>query len=423
MPRLIGQIRVPGDKSIGHRSFLLSALADGISTVTGVGDGADLASTRSALSQLGVTIEQTGPDTFKVHGVGLHGLKASAETLDCGNSGTTIRLLMGILAGQNGTFRLTGDESLQRRPMERVAKVVRPFGARFEFPKGDHPPVVVHGSELVGTTIDTQRSSAQVKSAALLAGLVGAGKTTVIERGPSRDHTERMLQHLGVELSRDGLSATLLAPSQLRATEWRLPGDPSSAAFWLAAAAILPGSELTVIDTSLNPTRTGFLDVLSAMGVDLRAEITGDWGGEPVGRIEVRGGNLIGARVEGELALRALDELPLVAVLGALADGETVVGDARELAVKESDRIQAMADGLSRMGAQIRAIEDGWSITGTNGLRGAQVLTYADHRIALALTVAGLRAQGAVELDDPACAAVSYRTFPSALRALLQEDA
>lgn len=409
--RLTGTVRVPGDKSIGHRAQLLAAIADGRSAISGLSDGADVASTRAVLRACGVVFHPAGAGAFTVDGVGLRGLRTDAGLLDCGNSGTTIRLLLGLLAGQPGRFVLDGDASLRTRPMRRVTDLVAQMGGRFELPAGDRPPVVVQGGALSGVSIDTRRASAQVKSAVLLAGLTAVGETTVSERGPSRDHTERMLAAAGVDLVRDGLTCRLSPPESIAARAWQVPGDISSAAFWLAAAALLPGSELTIEDVGLNPTRTGFVDVLRAMEVAVEVEQTGAWIGEPVGRITVRGGALKGARIDGDLALRALDELPLVAVLGALAEGETVVADAAELAVKESDRIAAMADGLRAMGAAIAPTADGWQIEGRARLTGAAIATCHDHRIAMAHAVAGLRADGAVQLDDPAVAAVSYPSF------------
>lgn len=418
--RLTGTIRVPGDKSIGHRAQMLAAIADGRGRITGLSGGADVTSTRTVLTACGVRFAPARPGELIVDGVGLRGLKSHAALLDCGNSGTTIRLLLGLLAGQTGDFVLDGDASLRSRPMRRVTDLVEQMGGRFTLPAGDRPPVTVHARPLHGARIETRRASAQVKSAALLAGLCAAGETTVIERGPSRDHTERMLAAAGVALTRQRLACRLQPPSRLVARDWRVPGDISSAAFWLAAAALLPDSDLVIEDVGLNPTRTGFLDVLRVMQVDVTEEITGEWTGEPVGRIRVRGGSLVGARIDGDVALRALDELPLVAVLGALADGETVVADAAELAVKESDRIQAMTDGLRAMGAAIEPTADGWQIEGRERLTGAAIATCHDHRIAMAHAVAGLRADGPVVLDDPTVAAVSYPSFLTDLHARLR---
>ncbi len=414
---LTGRVRVPGDKSVGHRACIFSAISTGRSRLDGLGQGADVASTRHVLTGLGAVFEPSG-EGFEIEGLGLRGLTgANGATLDCGNSGTTIRLLMGLLAGQPGVVRLDGDRSLRKRPMRRVSRVLEPFGAQIELPEGDRPPVLIRGTQLKGARIETGLASAQVKSAALLAGLTADGATEVIESGPSRDHTERILGALGVVMQREGLRTRIEAPSVLPAQSWRPPGDTSSAAFWLAAAALLPGSDLVLEDVGINDTRTGFFDVLRAMGVDLQVEQTAEWIGEPVGRLRVRGGNMVGAHIGGDMALRALDELPLVAVLGALAEGETLVTDAAELRVKESDRIEAMTAALRGMGARIESTPDGWHIEGVGGLTGAAVEVHDDHRIAMASLVAGLRASGPILLDDPGAAAVSYPEFPRALQA------
>ncbi|MCB9548130.1 MAG: 3-phosphoshikimate 1-carboxyvinyltransferase [Myxococcales bacterium] len=415
---LEGAVNVPGDKSIGHRALLFAALGDGPGRVEGLGAGGDLASTRRALGQLGVAI-RAEDGAFVVDGVGLRGLRAPAEPIDCGNSGTTLRLLCGLLAGQTGDFTLDGDASLRRRPVLRVTRVLAPFGGRFTV-AGDHPPLTVHGGALRGATVHTGIASAQVKSAALLAGLLAEGPTAVTEPARSRDHTERMLRALDVDLWTADGTTHLQPPASLPARAWQVPGDLSSAAFWLAAAALLPGSDLTIRRVGLNPTRMGFLDVLVAMGADVEAVVEGEGCGEPMGHVRLRSAGLKGARIDGDLALRSLDELPLVAVLGALAEGETVVADAAELRVKESDRIGAMAAALTAVGARIEARPDGWRIEGRDALAGGAVAAAHDHRVAMAMQVAGLRSQGPVIIDDPAVAAVSYPGFFEALQARLR---
>lgn len=418
---LEGTVRVPGDKSIGHRALLLGALARGESRVEGLGAGGDLGSTRRVLSALGVEIRKEN-EGFTVVGRDLRGLVAPADPLDCGNSGTTLRLLCGVLAGQTGRFVLDGDDSLRRRPVRRVARVLEPFGARLTLPAGDHPPVTIEGTALHGAHVHTGLASAQVKSAALLAGLLAEGPSTVAEPGPSRDHTERMLKALGVDLECTEAGLHLVPPAHLPNHRYQVPGDPSSAAFWLAAAALLPGSDLTLQGVCLNPTRTGFLDVLVAMGVDVEAVVEAEACGEPVGHIRVRSERLLGTRVDGELALRALDELPLVALLAALAEGETVVADAAELRVKESDRIEAMADGLRTLGARIEATPDGWRCEGVPALGGGAVQARGDHRVAMCFQIAGLRAEAPVLLDEPEVAAVSYPGFAEALHRRLTRE-
>ena len=415
---LEGTVMVPGDKSIGHRALMLAALADGTGRVEGLGAGGDLASTRRVLAALGVEITHEDHG-LTVHGRGLRGLQSPGEALDCGNSGTTLRLMCGILAGHTGRFVLDGDASLRTRPVRRVTRLLEALGGQFTLAAGDHPPVEVVGGPLRGAAVHPDVASAQVKSAVLLAGLLAEGPTAVTERGPTRDHTERMLRQVGVEVWRDGATVHLNPPPRLEPHAWRVPGDPSSAAFWLAAAAVLPGSDLTVHGICLNPTRTGFLDVLVAMGMDVEAVVEAEACGEPVGHVRLRSGRLLGARIDGTLALRALDELPLVAVLGALAEGETVVADAAELRVKESDRIGALADGLRTLGARIEARADGWIIEGRAMLEGGAVEVRHDHRVAMSLQIAGLRATSAVVLDDPSVAAVSYPGFDVALRGKL----
>jgi 3-phosphoshikimate 1-carboxyvinyltransferase len=420
---LRGVIHVPGDKSIGHRACMLAGLAEGVSSVRGLSGGADNHSTMSVLEGLGVRVERDfdGPGTARVHGAGLRGLRADGAVLDCGNSGTTMRLMMGVLAGQTHVrCTLDGDASLRRRPMARVSAPLAGFGARIDLPHGDHPPVQIRGGGLVGAEVETRVASAQVKSACLLAAINADGPSTVRENAPTRDHTERMLRALGVPI-------TVSAPGEVRisppargweARDWRVPGDPSSAAFWVAAATLVPGSEVAIEGVCLNPTRTGFLDIVRAMGGDVAVEDVSSPDGEPVGRLVVRGARLTGIAVEGDVVVRAIDEMPLLAVLAATAEGETTVRGAAELRVKESDRVAAMAEGLGALGAAIEARPDGWRIEGREALSGGAVRTFGDHRIAMALGIAGLTTRGAVELDDPDCVAVSYPGFFDRLAAL-----
>lgn len=422
MKPLRGTIECSGDKSIGHRALILAALANGASRIRGLGAGGDLASTRRVLAALGVAQEQTA-DGVLVHGRGLRGLRSPSGTLDCGNSGTTLRLLCGVLAGQPGLDAvLDGDASLRGRPMGRVQRVLAPFGARLALRDGGLPPIAVQGAQLRGAVVHTGVASAQVKSAALLAGLLADGETVVREPAASRDHTERMLHALGITVETSDLAVTLRPPGRVPPLDLELPGDLSSAAFWLAAAALLPGSDLTVTGVGLNPTRTGFLDVLRGMGADVSAEVEALRYGEPVGHVRLLHRPLRGVEVRGALALRALDELPLVAVLAATAEGETTVADAAELRVKECDRVEAMATGLRALGARVDPRPGGWTIEGVRRLRGAPVQVHGDHRVAMALHVAGLAAEGEVTLDDPACAAVSQPEFFRALRARLHEE-
>jgi len=405
-------LRLPGDKSIGHRALIFSALAEGRSRIRGFGSrlGADLQHSISALQALGVEIfrEKEG---LLVQGRGLRGLCAPREPIDCGNSGTTLRLLSGALVGQSFESVLDGDASLRARPMRRLARCLAPLGARLSPTASGGAPLRVQGRSLRGTLMSTGLASGQVKSAALLAGLLAEGVSEISELGPSRDHSERMLREMGVKLSSLGLSHRLEPPDRLPAMDWRLPGDPSSAAFWWTAAA-LSGRPLCTEEISLNPSRLGFLDILKEMGVSLCVEETGWASGEPVGRVEILGAELRGAEIAGTLSLRGLDELPLVALLGAFAQGETRVTGAAELRFKESDRIEAMAQNLSALGAQIQACPDGWIIQGGAPMRAAPLKSFGDHRIALALASLPL---DPLEIQGAEIAAVSYPDFLESL--------
>lgn len=424
-PPLSGVIQVPGDKSIGHRACLLSALATGTSEIEGLSLGGDIASTLSALEALGVQVTRRpseGRLDATVVGLGFRGpdvggFKVPADPVDCGNSGTTIRLLTGALAGQPGLapVHLTGDASLKKRPMARVTSPLASLGARLALPEGDHPPIVISGTRLQGAEVHTGGASAQVKSALLLAAMMAEGPSTLTEAGPSRDHTERMLSGLGVPVQVSGRQVRIEPVDALPARRWQVPGDPSSAAFWLAAAALVPGSAITVSGVALNPTRTGFLTILRAMGADLHVHDVTDQGGEPVGSISLRHTGLEGGLIEGDAVVTAIDELPLVACLAATAHGTTIVRDARELRVKESDRVAAMADLLSALGARIQPTEDGWIIEGVPHLSGGAVEARHDHRVAMCAAVLDLVTTSPVQLDTPAVAAVSYPRFISAL--------
>ena len=398
---LRGVCRVPGDKSISHRALLFGALTDGVVEASGLGRGGDNLSTASALRALGVEVEIAGSDA-RVHGVGFAGLRAAAAPLDCGNSGTTIRLLAGLLAGRPFETELRGDASLTRRPMRRVAEPLRKMGASIEGrseparPGDLFPPLRIRGGALTGIHYDLPVASAQLKTALILAGLQARGPTVLREPARSRDHTERMLRSLGAPISVDAGGAITVEPDgwdgRLRATRIAIPGDLSSATFLIVAALTVPGSEITVENVGLNPTRAGALDVLRAMGADLTIDVTGDAMGEPVGRVRARAGRLHGTRVDGALALRAIDEIPALAVAAALADGETVFADLAELRIKESDRIAALARELGRAGAHVEERPDGLVVIGL-GARppaGGTVVPEHDHRIAMAGAILGL---------------------------------
>ena len=414
--RLTGRLRVPGDKSISHRSVILGALADGVTRVTGFLEGADALSTRDALRALGARIEGPQDGVLTVHGVGVDGLRAAAGEIDCGNAGTAMRLLIGLLSGQPFASVLVGDESLTRRPMRRVVEPLGRMGARIETAAGC-PPVRVFPAPqgLRGIRYEMAIASAQVKSALLLAGLYAQGTTEVREPAPTRDHTERMLGGFGVRVERDGPWARLDGGQRLRATDIDVPADISSAAFFLVGASIAAGSDLTLEHVGINPTRTGVIEILRAMGADITLEREREVGGEPVADLRVRGAQLRGIEVPPELVPLAIDEFPAIFVAAACAEGRTVVTGAEELRVKESDRIAAMADGLAALGVDAQATPDGMVIAGRGGeaapLRGARVASRGDHRIAMALSLAALRCSGEIAIDDTANVATSFPGF------------
>ncbi|MFN3929679.1 MAG: 3-phosphoshikimate 1-carboxyvinyltransferase, partial [Thermoflexus sp.] len=388
--RLHGTISVPGDKSISHRALMFAALADGVSDLHGWLPAADCEATLRCIRALGMHVERPAPDRLIVHGGGLRGLRPAPGPLDCGGSGTTMRLLMGILAGFPFPSTLIGNSQLSRRPMERVAQPLRQMGAEVITTEG-HAPVHVRGGSLRGIRYELPVASAQVKSALLLAGLYADRPTTVIEPAPARDHTERLLSAMGAFLERDGGSITIHPAQQLRPISLIIPGDPSSAAFLIAAALLISGSEVEIFNVLLNPTRLGWVEAWQAMGAPLWVRPEGETGGEPVGHIRVAAASRLQAvEVSGPLVPRMIDEFPIFAVVATQAEGLTQVRDAAELRVKESDRIAALAEELRRMGARIEERPDGFAIHGPTPLRGAVVHSHGDHRLAMALAVAGL---------------------------------
>lgn len=415
---LRGLARVPGDKSISHRSAILGAMAVGETTVTGFLLAEDCLRTLRAVEALGSKVDRDGT-TVRITGGGRDSWQQPADVLDMGNSGTGMRLLLGALAGRAFVATLDGDASLRRRPMDRIAVPLGRMGAEITG-QGPRclPPVTIRGGQLVGIEYEMPVASAQVKSAVLLAGVQACGRTAVIEPGPSRDHTERMLEAFGVQVERGPLRASVTGPVELKGTQITVPGDLSSAAFLLAAAAMVPGSEVTVSDVGLNPTRTGFLDILAAMGAELTLHDQTTRSGEPVGSVTVRSAPLQGAAVERDLVVRAIDELPLVAVIATQAEGETRVVGAAELRVKESDRIAAMAGGLKAMGADITELEDGWLVRGPTPLRGARLAADMDHRVAMALAVAGLVADGETVIEGAEAVQTSFPDFAYKLSSL-----
>lgn len=408
---LTGELTVPGDKSIGHRAVIFSAVARGRSRVLNLCAGEDNLRTVHAFKDLGVAIRQER-EGLHIEGKGWDGLHAPGGMIDCGNSGTTMRLLSGVLAGRPFTATLDGDPSLRRRPMQRIIDPLGRMGARISSRNGKGlAPLEIHGANLRGIRYASPVASAQVKSAIILAGLQAEGTTVFEEPQRTRDHTEIMARAFGADLTVKGNTVTLAGRQELSARDLRVPGDLSSAAFFVVAAAVVPGSDLIVRDMGCNPTRSGVLDVLGRMGARIEILSPREEGGEPVADLRVRGGRLNGVDIGPEMVARTIDEYPILAVAAALAQGVTTISGARELRNKESDRIATMASELRKLGVEVEEREDGMTIVGQERLKGAAVNTYGDHRVAMALAVAGLRADGGVGIDDSACADVSFPGF------------
>jgi 3-phosphoshikimate 1-carboxyvinyltransferase len=406
-----GHIAVPGDKSISHRAVLLGAIGEGQTTVRGFGRSADTEATIAAVRALGVTVHEDDVDTVRIEGAGLRGLREPDGPIDCGNSGTTLRLLAGILAGQEGRFELTGDESLRGRPVDRIAEPLAQMGAQVDIADGK-PPLVVEGGELRAIRYELPVASAQVKSCVLLAGLYAQGRTTVVEPVPTRDHTELMLAAAGVRVTRQQRRVSVGPPERLKLGEVVVPGDFSAAAPFIVAATLLPGSELTIHDIGLNPRRTGLLDVLERMGARITVFHRHRSGGEPVGDLEVRSAELTATRVRAEEVPRLVDELPLFALVAACARGASRVEGARELRVKETDRIETVTNSLRALGIRITASDDGFAVKGIPSRpKGGGMSSHGDHRIAMLGAVAGLVSRQGVELEDPEAVAVSFPGF------------
>jgi 3-phosphoshikimate 1-carboxyvinyltransferase len=415
-PGLKGRIHVPGDKSISHRALILGGIADGVSRVHNFLPSADCVATMRVMRALGVEIEEQTPTTLVVHGRELHGLQEPDDVLDCGRSGTSMRLLAGLLAGQPFLSVLTGDEQLRRRPMGRIVEPLGRMGTTvLGRDGGKRPPLAIRGGNLQGIDYTLPVASAQVKSALLLAALYANGPTTLSVPGPARDHTERLLLAMGGSLGGTDRELQVEPAVRLRAVDVAVPGDMSSAAFLLVAATLVPGSEITVEAVGVNPTRTGLLDVLEAMraNVTLLAERTVS--GEPVADVAVRSAELRGVEVGGTLIVRAIDEFPILAVAATQARGETIVRDASELRVKETDRIATTVEELRRMGAEIEARPDGFAVRGPTPLRGTEVHSHGDHRLGMALAVAGLIASGETLVRSADCIADSFPGFAATL--------
>lgn len=402
-----GTIRVPGDKSISHRAVMLGALADGRTEITGFLRGADCLSTIDCFRNMGIEINIDG-ENVTVFGKGLHGLKAPEKMLYTGNSGTTTRLLCGILAGQPFNSSITGDASIQKRPMKRVTEPLRLMGADIE---NEFCPLYIKGSSLHGIDYKMPVASAQVKTAVILASLYADGETVIHETEKSRDHTELMLGAMGAGIKVRGLDISIEKTDSLLPVCAEIPGDISSAAFFMVLGLILPNSEITITNVGINPTRTGIIDVLQDMGADITLENIRSSAGESTADITVRSSSLKGTEIGGEIIPRLIDELPIIAVASVFADGKTVIKDAQELKVKETNRIRAVADEFKKCGIDITETDDGMIINGGKSIHGADFKTYGDHRMAMSLTVLAQLADGGSTIDDSECACVSYPSF------------
>jgi 3-phosphoshikimate 1-carboxyvinyltransferase len=418
---LRGHIAVPGDKSISHRAVLFGAIAEGETSVRGFGRSRDTEATITAVRALGAQVHEDDVDALRIEGGGLRGLHEPGEAIDCGNSGTTMRLLAGILAGQRGRFELTGDDSLRRRPMTRIAEPLARMGARVETAEGT-PPVAIEGGELHGIRYELPVASAQVKSCVLLAGLYAHGRTTVVEPLPTRNHTELMLQAAGVRVTRAQRRVSVGPAERLSLGEVVVPGDFSAAAPFVVAATLLPGSELTIHDVGLNPRRTGLLDVLARMGARVTVFHRHRSSGEPVGDVEVRSAELTATTVTAEEVPLMVDELPLFALAAACARGESRVEGARELRVKESDRIETVTTLLRALAVRATASDDGLGVRGvpSRPKGGGRADAQGDHRIAMLAAIAGLVSRDGVELKDPEAVAVSFPGFFELLDSVTQ---
>lgn len=410
--RLRGEVQVPGDKSISHRSIMLGALGEGETVVRGLLRGEDNLATLAAFRSMGVEVAEDTDGTLRISGCGLHGLQEPQDVLDCGNSGTTMRLMTGLLAGQKFFSVLTGDRFLRKRPMKRVVAPLTTMGARILGRLGgEYAPLAIQGQALKGVTHHSAVASAQVKSALLLAGLYAEGPTTIYEPHLSRDHSERMLTWFGADVRPFPGGVTLMPGPRLLGREVVVPGDISSAAFFMVAALIVPGSELLIKQVGVNPTRSGIIDILRQMGGDISLLNERDCSGEPVADILVKASNLRGIDIGGSVVPRAIDEFPVVSVAAAFAQGRTVIRDAKELRVKETDRIASMCSELGALGALVEAREDGMVINGGAPLGAGAVSSLGDHRIGMSMAVAALRASGPVTVDDTECTATSFPGF------------
>ncbi len=413
IPPLIGTVKVPGDKSLSHRAVILAALAKGRSVVRGVNVGDDVLATAACIEALGAEVVVVRDrERIEITSPGFDALHEPAAVLECGNSGTSIRLLMGVVAGVPGCAVLTGDETLRRRPMLRIVSPLRQMGASIDGrDHGNLAPLTVRGADLVGIDIETSVASAQVKTAVLLAGLSASGVTTVTEPSLSRDHTERMLDAAGVEVTRTGLSVSVTGGARPEPFDWSIPGDPSGAMFLLVAGLTVPGSSVTVENVCLNPTRTAAFDVLREMGGTIEVEESGVSAGEPLGRVTASYSELGGVDIDEALVPSLIDEVPALLIAAGAATGTTTLRGAAELRVKESDRIDAMVTGLRSLGTTCEEFEDGIAVTGGSGFGGGEIDPRGDHRIAMAFAVAGLTAREKVRVSGWSCVDTSFPGF------------
>ena len=416
--KLHGKLTIPGDKSISHRAVMFGALAQGTTRITHFLEGADCLSTISCFQAMGIHI-QKNKDEVLVEGKGLHGLQAPLDILDVGNSGTTTRLISGILAGQDFTSRLTGDASICQRPMGRIITPLSLMGAQItSLNQNGCAPLTIQGGHLHGIHYQSPVASAQVKSCVLLAGMYADAPTSVTEPVLSRNHTELMLNYFGAQVTSKGTTASILPQPDLKARDITVPGDISSAAYFIAAGLLVPGSEILLCNVGINPTRGGLLRVCQAMGGDITLlNVRND--GEPTADLLIRSSSLHGTEIKGEIIPTLIDEIPMIAVMAAFAEGTTVIRDAAELKVKESDRIQVMTDNLTRMGAYVEALPDGMIIHGGKPLHGATIDSHKDHRIAMSFAVAGGICEGSLTITDGECVNISYPEFYTDLYSLL----
>ncbi|WP_368189126.1 3-phosphoshikimate 1-carboxyvinyltransferase [Blautia sp. 1033sp1_1033st1_G9_1033SCRN_220408] len=416
--KLHGKLTIPGDKSISHRAVMFGALAQGTTRITHFLEGADCLSTISCFQAMGIHI-QKNKDKVLVEGKGLHGLQAPLDILDVGNSGTTTRLISGILAGQDFTSRLTGDASICQRPMGRIITPLSLMGAQITSQNQNGcAPLTIQGGHLHGIHYQSPVASAQVKSCVLLAGMYADAPTSVTEPVLSRNHTELMLNYFGAQVTSKGTTASILPQPDLKARDITVPGDISSAAYFIAAGLLVPGSEILLCNVGINPTRDGLLRVCQAMGGDITLlNVRND--GEPTADLLIRSSSLHGTEIKGEIIPTLIDEIPMIAVMAAFAEGTTVIRDAAELKVKESDRIQVMTDNLTRMGADVEALPDGMIIHGGKPLHGATIDSHKDHRIAMSFAVAGGICEGLLTITDGECVNISYPEFYTDLYSLL----